>query len=115
MASGGLSGLLQQFRRAVEIVGAVGIKERVQAGPFLWEVDSLEAITRGPHIDLADSFIYDCLPQRIAQPYRPQADNRMRSSARRGAGQVSAVFLLLATQTRDEIARQKRRIGWHAD
>src|SRR4051812_18937364 len=62
----------------VEVAGTIGIEERVEPRPLLREVHHPQAIARGPDVDLADPLLDNRLAQGIAQPHRPQPDDRMR-------------------------------------
>src|SRR3954454_7384060 len=103
-AAARLFALPEQFRRPVEVAGTIGIEERVEPRSLLREVHHSQAIARGPDVDLADPLLDDRLAQGLAQPHRPQPDDRMRSATRRAAGEVGAGRLPFPQQARDEIA-----------
>src|SRR6185437_8959509 len=83
-----LFGMPEQFRGAVEVAGPVGVEERVEPRPLLGEIDDPQAKARGPDIDLADALDEDRLAQRVAQPHRPKADDRVWAAAGRRAGEL---------------------------
>ncbi len=89
------------------------VEERVDR--LVGEGDRGEAMAPGPLIDLANAFRVHRTAQIFAQPHRPQADHRMRLTARGGAGEIGAGLVEPLREAGDEIPRQKRRVGRNAD
>src|SRR5262245_44325796 len=73
-----------------EVIGAVGVEEGIEAGDR--EFDCGEAIARRPDVDLVDLLRHQRMAEIVAQPHRPQADDRMGLAAAGGAGHVGAVL-----------------------
>ncbi len=68
-------------------------------------------MARGPDVDLADPLVDHGAAQVVREPDRPEAEDRVRLTARGRAGEVGAVALDGRQQARDQVGREERRVG----
>ena len=70
-----------------------------------------DAVARRPGVDLVFLLVDQGPAQILSQAHRPQAEHRMGTPARGGAGEVRRAFLHRLRQARDQVSGKERRVA----